>query len=317
MKIFNDYKDAEIAAVNLYYEGKNKEAIELLKDIWAQYPHMEHEIAWSLALHYTLTGAFDLALETFEDSLGRGVFFPFPPAFDVWKPLGEHAPARFDKILERTALLREQAQSGAQACYHLELPFGYSPYNKYPLLVVLHGWAGDMSFSKRHWQAPVLESNFITIYVQSSQVVMSKGYGWDNMPQAKREIGEIYKEVSGKYSVDEDKVVLAGFSQGGMLALDLLFGGIIPARGFLALCPGDEKPGALTRERVMKLSEQGAHGVILSGERDSFLPLQKEITALLEKWNFPVKLTINPDMAHWFPRDFEDQLEKALAHLIG
>lgn len=76
MQNYSNYQEAETIAVNLFYQQKHQEAIELLKNLMEKFPGKLHEIAWSLALNYCLNGQYEKSLEMFDYGLNKGIFFP-------------------------------------------------------------------------------------------------------------------------------------------------------------------------------------------------------------------------------------------------
>lgn len=317
MKKYSSYQEAEAIAVQLFYQQKHQEAIAMLKDLMEKFPGKLHEIAWSLALNYCLNGQYEKSLEMFDYGLKKGIFFPFHPEINIWEPLEKYDLERFKKIKEKTKQLRDQAQAKAKPGLEIFPPAKYSKNEKYPLLIVLPGWGGDLEFSKRNWNSERLKQEFIVAYMQSSQVVQTQGFAWDDIPQGRKEIKQLYEQTIKNYAVDLDKVIIGGYSQGGMMVMDIIFTRTIPLKGFVAVCPGGGIPGTLTKENTAKATEQGVRGYIISGEKDDFLPEQQEAIKIFKEADFPYQMKVIPGMYHWFPGDFGKQLDLAIEYISG
>jgi len=92
--------------------------------------------------------------------------------------------------------------------YSVVIPQNYVPQKKYPLVVFLHGSASDET-------SPGSATSLLSdccIYVGPFARGRSNYYVGDN-PQ--KDIAESIKAVVTSYSIDQDKIVLAGFSMGG------------------------------------------------------------------------------------------------------
>ena len=167
-----------------------------------------------------------------------------------------------------------------------------------------------------HWNSDRLKQEFITVYIQSSQVVLTQGFAWDDLPLARKEIKQLFEQTIKDYAVDLNKVIIGGYSQGGMMVMDIAFGRTIPVKGFVAVCPGGGIPKTLTKENAAKAAEQGVQGYIISGEKDDFLPEQEETIKIFKEAGYPYQMTVIPGMYHWFPGDFGKQLDMAIEYIF-
>ena len=110
-------------------------------------------------------------------------------------------------------------------------PAGDGPF---PTIFAMHGW-GSSAFDL-HGIAPFLAGGrFLVLCPQGPhdvQIGAVSGYGWyETKPGAKPDEEKIdeaiaalrgfINEASGRYPIDRSKLVLVGFSQGGMMAYNL------------------------------------------------------------------------------------------------
>lgn len=112
----------------------------------------------------------------------------------------------------------------------LHLPPGYDGENKLPLLIVLHGGAGNgeqiQSLSEMDSDAD--EYGFIVAYPDGSGRLAERlftwnsghccGYAFENNVDDVAFIGLLIDRLVGHYAIDPDRVYITGISNGGMMA---------------------------------------------------------------------------------------------------
>ena len=240
---WSSYTEAEEVCATLYHEKNYAEAIRMLQLALEDFPEKFDEIIWSLAVNHNLNNEPEQALAALERAHARNVVFPDPPFYNYWKEL-ETFP-RFKEIRAQNTRMREQERRNAKPVWEILRPKDDQPDRGYPLFIVLHGWGGNSAWMKRYWKSPRLEKEFLVAFMQSSQLVQSNGYSWDDPDLARREIAAMYREISTRFPVDENRIYVGGFSQGGKTSLDLSFSNEIPISGFVLLCPGGGIPASL------------------------------------------------------------------------
>ncbi len=116
-----------------------------------------------------------------------------------------------DIIAKKTGFVRKGYKSKLDSTlqpYMVYLPDNYNPNNTYPLVIYLHGSASDetniIGFKY------LIPEGFIGLapYARGP----SNCYSWDN---AQADISEAIDAVIENYSIDEDSILLTGFSMGG------------------------------------------------------------------------------------------------------
>jgi predicted esterase len=313
-KPYSNYQEAEEICTILYYEGKYKEAIRVLEMAKGDFPGQYDEIIWSLAVNYCLDGQDRESMAAFKEALDKGVCIPDPSFYNYWKRLEKYP--EFKKLRERNTALRKLAQTKSKPAFDVILPEGYDKGKSYPLFIALHGWGGNNNWFRMYWTSERLSKEFILVFMQSSQVVKTNGYSWDDIETARKEIRGMYDAVLEQYSIDQDKIYIGGFSQGGKASLDIAFEQTLPIKGFILLCPGGGIPEALKNPAAIERAQQTKlRAVIITGDKDSSVNEQNEVIAILKQSNIPHQFNINPNMYHWFPPDFPLQLDNALTFL--
>ena len=143
-----------------------------------------------------------------------------------------------------------------------------------PLLIALHGNASSVFWHKAHWQ-PAVKSGWLVALPQSSQVVGydshdQYAYSWNDEQIVDQEIGEHYAALKNQQSLVEDRIVVAGFSRGAGHAVRLALHGVIPARGFIAVCPGGptSRDPELWNPIIETATRRDLRGYVIVGGQD-------------------------------------------------
>jgi len=209
---------------------------------------------------------------------------------------------------------QEAAQGRARPELKVIEPAG-GPRAESPLLVALHYAGGNAEDFAGYWQIAV-EEGWLVALPQSSQICYEDGYWWADREKGKREVLDAFEQIKQDYSFDSQKVVLAGASQGGTLAMLLALEGTIPSRGFLSVVPGMREDTLQELLSLLDSAPRDLRGWILTGERDYCVALARRFHGEAVQRGFRWELLVEPGMGHEFPQDFDLKLRKALAFLL-
>ena len=117
------------------------------------------------------------------------------------------------------------------------------------------------------------------------------------------------------YPVDPDRVIVGGFSSGGFASLVTAFHQTLPARGFVALCP--EVPATLTDADITAAVKRGLRGALLTTELDHRVEAQRALAERWKKLGLDGEFAVTPNIGHWFPKDFGQQLDRAIERILA
>jgi predicted esterase len=115
--------------------------------------------------------------------------------------------------------------------------------------------------------------------------------------------------------VDSKHIIIAGFSQGGKMALDIVLKEVLPVSGFIVLQPG-VKLSCQDKANLEKLAERGLRGTIIESESAVSSREQQQVEALNREYNLAFRYVIS-GTGHWYPPDFLKQLDAALSDLLN
>lgn len=273
-------------------------------------------IFWELSFHYANSKQYDKCFEILKTGQQEGMYYfirnnnrPFPPFL---KEIENYDGYKL--FLEQNKRLIDEARTKkGKTEYMIQLPEGYDEKNKYPLLLVMHGGLGNIQQSQYYYNSPKLQQEYITAYFQggTKEATFDRTFSrehWQNR------IKEGFEQIIQKYSVDSNKVILAGPSAGGYRSIILGLNHIIPAQGLLLSFPGI--PEDLDSTVYIKSAERGLKVALLTGENDGVIQQQKELGYKLDTYGIPNRFVVFPDIGHEFPKKWAYHLDTSLEYIL-
>jgi predicted esterase len=171
-----------------------------------------------------------------------------------------------------------------------------------PLLLVLHGATGNASLELERWR-PATKLGWIVAAGQSSQPATEVGFCWD--PPRER-VAQDLRLIAAKLP-PHGRIVVAGFSQGAWIALNLgLQADIVVAGSVVMIAPfAGPDPNLPAAWRRLKVS-------ILIGEGDTYRTRVELLAQQLTEREHHVSLEVIPGLGHAYPVDFVARLPNLL-----
>ena len=184
-----------------------------------------------------------------------------------------------------------------------------------PAVIFLHANQDTAQKNLEHWRS-LPNQGWLVAMPQSSLAMWAGVYIWQDFESAAKEIEEHYHKLTEQYSLDPERILLAGFSMGAEVALAMILDGRIKAKGFVLLGPGGPFMGNLDEwsPLIEKSKSKDIRGVILMGLADETIP-QDNIRQLVKTLNdngIACDLKTFPGLENEYPEDFEDVLKEAL-----
>jgi pimeloyl-ACP methyl ester carboxylesterase len=311
-----DVNDLYARVLALYFAEDYTGAFELATAGLEQFPQNRNFVQSLRAMLAARVGEEDTALTILRETIEKAGFW-FGSRF--WQD------EDFDAIRENAEFVRlhaisDERMKAAQASVKPELTTFEPPDTRQaPLLMALHGNGSSVFWHTNHWQ-PAAAQGWLVALPQSSQLaghdtIDQYAYSWDHEPTVDREIRDHYAALHGRFA--EDRVVVAGFSRGAENAVRLALQGVIPARGFIAVCPG----GPYSQEpelwdAVIKAGHS-VRGWIIMGGKDHFGEETNVLVDKLRAAGSVVEVSVYDDMGHDYPPDFQDRLPEMLRFVLG
>ncbi len=309
---FTSYKEMRAHFGQLYQQNKFNESAELLEWAINKFPDNLQANSYNLALVYSKLEDYTKGIRALQYSLDQKLWFNiYMFGQEMWNPFKE--TEGFDKILAQNEALRLEAQENAKPEMLVVTPEGYEKEKEYPLFLALHGGGGTKEGFKETWRSDKLKNEFITVYLQSSQMVAMNGFSWEDKSIARREILESYNKIIDQYNIKKDEIIIGGFSSGGVASIDIIMNNTLPVSGFVVLCP--PRPESFNAVNVNNAKQKGIRGTIITTEMDPRVNDQKEMVKVLNSEGLQHQFILTPNIGHWFPEDLDKKIDHALNHI--
>ncbi len=229
-----------------------------------------------------------------------------------WPKAMEKAEAQ---MAERRALPKDKE---VEFAFEVTLPPNHDKSKPVPLLVAMHHYHGSMDRAIERWKDAAAASGAILLTPQGTWEAGegSGSFQWGaDLDVIDRNVMKAINKTMDQYEVDEDRVALAGFSQGAWVAYALAlrhpdaFCGIIPVAGHFR--PESEAEFAGDRFKSM-------HLYIMIGEDDNsqLIKANEQAKDRFSRAGASVNMVIFKGVGHGFPPDSEAQLKKAVRFVL-
>jgi pimeloyl-ACP methyl ester carboxylesterase len=297
----------------LYGRHEYGQALALLQQYPYPFPQQGLMYHWKMCLAARANDP-DLAILAFKEALDAG--YSYPAALiredeDLASLQGMPAYEELASLsLKRFAEVETQTRPEM-----LVLPPAETGADQIPLLLGLHGNWQNARLAANDWQ-PIVAKGWLLACAQSSQLVIPDAYIWNELERGATDVRRLYQILNTKDMIDPERIVLGGFSAGGGLAIHLAVTRAIKVCGFLVVGPylGDLEP---LKPYLDTAAASGLRGYIVMGLQESPEGQQmvRKMHTLMNTHGIPCELEEHPELAHAFPADFEQSIEKALAFL--
>ena len=272
---------------------------------------------YDLASKFAKHGDKDRAVEWLTRSAERGFRFEAKMLRDEdLDSIREHP--KFTKAVEliranvAKSLEAFKVRAANEAVVLTEIPKTVDLSKPAPLIVVLHGYGGAARGMLQAWKNTARDFAAVLIAPQALDKA-GEGLSWTVSYEAEYLVLRAIEEARKKHNIDPNRIVLTGFSQGGLTTFNLalthptMFKGAIPISGFYdpRVAPVPNKPGT-------KLPRFA----ILNGEQDQEADNNRTTAKLIEATGTPVLVNIYPGVGHAFPPNRDRDLAAALKFVL-
>lgn len=287
------------AVAELYEQGRQQQALEVLKSADADLDPWAAELAHLEACLYGSLGEPAAALKSLQAASEAGGWWHEPILTEdddlaALRDLPEFADLLAVSRQRREAAIATEGSSPAL----LDLPEAGEARG---VVVALHGAGQRAGHARRDWAA-VLGLGYALLCVESSQLMSPMYRTWPDPDLAAQDIASGVAELPAE--LRELPLIAAGFSAGGRVALGwALTARPVPAAGVVVLAPALRGLPAVAAGPL-------APAQVLIGSDDDLLAVVEEEADRLAALGIEV-LTV-PGLGHRFPDDFTARLVSAL-----
>jgi predicted esterase len=321
-KTVEEFLFGEAGVVRLIRERQYERALEIIIKEGDLFPEVaramnHHRICLAATLGDTAE-----ALRVLEEMLEAGIYYPSVL-------LGREAPSpglgsllglpEFEQIKIAHQEHYQEAMENAPPVLVTVAPESL-PARPPPLLFATHGNVSHVENEIDHYR-PATTWGWLLAMPQSSQPWGMEGrYVWGDWEVTEQQLKKYWRLLGQQAEYDPARIVTAGISKGGEVAVWLAMSGTIPARGFIAIAPGG--PRIDEPERLLPLveasREKGLRGYLIVGDQDTscYEPTMR-LAGFLREQGIAHELETHPDVEHWFPPEFEQSLHRALKFIVG
>jgi len=276
--------------------GRLREALAVAERAWDGLPERRGYAWLFLAAAHCGLGQQDAAIEALERAESEN---------HLWR-LGllrvpELQPLRADPRFEALATRAEARAASRNFQPGLLLKEPEPVVTRPTLLLGLHGATSTADEYHRHW-LPATAFGCMVASAQSTQPATETTFCWDDRNQVRRDVKTVISKLP-----PHGEMVLTGFSQGALVALELaLTGDLGPAAGVIAVAPSFPQPERLP-DSTMTLNVQ-----IVYGTGDSWGRTVPVVADALHRRGHQVAVDEVPGLGHDFPHDFAERLPALL-----
>lgn len=208
--------------------GRYDEAVKQYQNVLRFRPG--HAAAtYNIACAYSLNNQPDQALEWLSKAVDLGLY-----SFDGDTDLDNiRSTKRYQDIKNRADKLLKTLKTQVREPV-VQTPDRLEPGQTYPLLVAMHGWGGNPVDFSANLKSVADRRGYIVCCPYGPDVMGKTTFGWGVDTTAERVVIETLAKMTAKYPIDQARVVLLGFSQGGGYSFYLglkhadLFLGVMP-----------------------------------------------------------------------------------------
>lgn len=275
---------------------------------------------WRICLAARL-GDIRQANQILEETLAGGVWYAEEILRESPSLQGLQGVADFERLVTISRQMREADPNTTLPvlAVHAEGQCGKGD-DPCPLLLFLHANDDTARANLPHWQSAAQEG-WLVVMPQSQRAMWADAYAWFDHESAAAQIEAQFAKLVRRYNIDAARLVVAGFSMGGEVALWLALSGRVKARGFILLGPGgplSDQPDGWAK-LIESYEGEGLRGTIMMGTADETIPQEsvRELARLLNAHGVACQLEEIPDLGHEYPADFEARLRGTLDFILG
>ena len=306
-----DFEQLTRSMMNAYYAGDYETALELAEQASHDFPeNISRTLFWRVCLLSRLNQT-DEALQLLAASLDKGFWWAREyfqdEDLDVVRELPE-----FQRLVDAS-----HERHLEEMDKHSPERFVIEPHveatKPYPLLVALHGRSHNGKSELDFWQI-ANEFGWLVVSLQSSQPCTIDSFCWDDLVKAEQEVLDHLEAIRSEYPIDENRIVLGGFSQGAGLAILSSLHEKIPAAGFIGIGTWAPEVEPIAKRAKTKPL---VRGYFVIGEKDHTLERVGEIQTALTEAGLELASEHHPELGHEFPFDYGETLRRALRFITS
>ncbi len=307
----SDFFEQQKIVFSLFEQNKLNEAITVIEQIQKDFPDRLEKTSYWKACIYSLMNNKEDAIDVLAKALDQGIWWN--PHLLINDPdfKGMQEFEEYQLIIEKCKQISEREIKSAK----VEL-VTYGDSTAYVAIFSLHMRSMNVKDFSQFWVDQKVLNKYFLAFPQSSQVFGYNSFCWDEQEITKKDILECYQLLLKKYDLKDKKLILAGASQGGKVALEQYLEGFLPdVSGFILVVPSISK--LETIENLLKQNKRkNLRGCIITGDQDHFYNNVLELIPILENNGVDCHLIVKEGLGHFFPDDFSNLVQEAVEFIL-
>jgi len=317
---YSSFEEANAEALALFQKGEFSTAMGILEDIRPDYPDRRADIDYLRSCLAVRLGDQVLALQIFDDLLNEGIWFSETlfRGSPSYQPL--QGNSAFEKLVAAHLTLRKNAEIIKNKDFNVLTPENEVD-KPYPLILLLHGNGSNPSDEIKQWKSATDVGWLVAAPRAQAAYWAGGGAFWTDHEDAQRQIQGFLEFFQNTYSIDLERVILAGFSMGGDIAIaQSLKAEILHPLGFIAIGPGGpmvDMPE--TYQPLLNSADRTLRCVFMASTADDLIQIEKiyHLSEMFQETGLPTRFEEYADKGHVYPADFGTKLAAALHFIVG
>jgi predicted esterase len=296
---------------DLYGAGSYADALALVINELPQHPYYEAMLLCYSAAMSARLGDTSSAIATFRAALDKGYWYHEGALRGDPDFTSLQAETKFQALVEQCAQRRQVALATVKPVLRVLEPATATSQTA-PLLIAVHGGISNVDHDAAYWQ-PAVEQGWRVALPQSTGLSWVSGlYNWNAMDVALAELDQHYQTLMSQYAIDPADIVLAGFSQGGLVAEQAVLTKRIPARGLLFI------EGARDENIAQLIAEHQPYDLrayFAAGTGQDFIATAELMAQAMREVGIVCEIERMPNRHHDYPASFPQTIARALKFL--
>lgn len=310
---FSTYGELNQKMIEHFQKGEFQQALELIEHEGKKFPANRPMVDyWNMCAAARVgdrARVVEVANAFHEDRLWYGeMMWRITPSFKSLQ-----GDEQFERLVAESRKLEEQDSTEGGPVILKLLPEHVS--KEMPVLIALHGNQNTAVNTLPFWRSAVNEG-FALVVPQSTQPIFKDAFIWDDLDSSFAQVKAVYESLNGELAFGPNRVILAGHSMGGLIAIQMALTGYLPVRGLIAngpALPFEDAPEEFEKALV-SAKERGLRAYFIVGEKDTDIE-QDAIKAFSEKMKaagIACELEMVPGATHDHHPGFDAALLRAL-----
>ncbi|KMK75859.1 TPR end-of-group domain-containing protein [Alkalihalobacillus pseudalcaliphilus] len=300
------FHQLQVELFKLFNEQKFHEVDKHIEEVERLYPKRQEKTLFWKACAAARQGKIERAISTLYNGIENGIWWNRYTLTNDPDLTSLQSEDTFKQLIEECDHMFKQEQKISRTQLHV-----YGNPDADTSIFTLH-WRGSNNHDFAPYWLDEKTENYQFAFLQSSQIYGYQSYCWDNQSQANDDIATNLQTYISENK--QRKVVIAGASQGGKLAIQTaLSNQFSEVNQFIAVIPSISDLTSF--ETLITEVTHPIKGYIITGDKD---PFYQQTVTLFERFkdtNIDCQLLVKQELGHYFPQDFPSLLSIALKQM--